>query len=214
MPRAAPPAGPRFVERPGAIDFAATWNPAPAYAGMKDGAFAGGGVAVGDVTGDGLADVYLSRPSGGGRLFKNEGGFRFTDITQQSGLAADAAWLKASGLTEIAIRSIHAITVPGAIDGWAELLRKFGTMDLSEALKPAIRLAEEGVPVTPRVAADWPEDTPFLEADEGGRVHCLKDGRTPKVGEIMRYPALAQSMRLIAKEGRDAFDRGAIAHFE
>ena len=86
------------MERPGAIDFAATWNPAPAYAGMKDGAFAGGGVAVGDVTGDGLADVYLSRPSGGGRLFRNEGGFRFTDITQQSGLAADAAnW--ASGCT-------------------------------------------------------------------------------------------------------------------
>ena len=129
----------------------------------------------------------------------------------RSGLAADAQWLKASGLTEIAIRSIHAITVPGAIDGWAELLKKFGTMDLGEALKPAIRLAEDGVPVTPRVAADWPEDTPFLEADEGGRVHCLKDGRTPKVGEIMHYPALAQSMRRIASEGRDAFYRGAIA---
>ena len=85
----------------------------------------------------------------------------------RAALAADADWLKASGLTEIALRSIHAITVPGAIDGWVELLKKFGTMDLAEALKPAIRLAEEGVPVTPRVAADWPEDTPFLAADEG-----------------------------------------------
>jgi gamma-glutamyltranspeptidase / glutathione hydrolase len=129
----------------------------------------------------------------------------------RSGLAADADWLKASGLTEIAIRSIHAITVPGAIDCWDQLLRKFGTMDLAEALKPAIRLAEEGVPVTPRVAADWPEDTPFLEADEGGRVHCLKDGRTPTVGEIMHYPALAESLRLIGRDGRDAFYRGAIA---
>ena len=99
---AAPPAGLRFVERPGAIDFAATWKPAPAYTGMKDGAFAGGGVAVGDVTGDGLADVYLSRPSGGGRLFKNEGGFRFTDITQQSGLAADAAnWASGSTMADV-----------------------------------------------------------------------------------------------------------------
>ncbi|MCA3555923.1 gamma-glutamyltransferase family protein [Aestuariivirga sp.] len=129
----------------------------------------------------------------------------------RSGLAADADWLKTSGLTGIALRSIHAITVPGAIDGWDQLLRKFGTMDLGEALKPAIRLAEEGVPVTPRVAWDWPEDTPFLAADEGGRIHCLKDGRAPRVGEIMHYPALARSMRLIGREGRDAFYRGAIA---
>ena len=105
----------------------------------------------------------------------------------RSGLAADADWLKASGLTEIAIRSIHAITVPGAIDGWDQLLKKFGTMDLAEALKPAIRLAEEGVPVTParrrrlagghalpRGRRGWPralpEGWPHAEA---GRDHAL-----------------------------------------
>jgi gamma-glutamyltranspeptidase/glutathione hydrolase len=125
--------------------------------------------------------------------------------------AADASWLKASGLTTIAPRSIHAVTVPGAIDGWDQLLRRYGTMDLAEALKPAIRLAEDGVAVTPRVAFDWPEDTPDLEADEGGRRHYLKDGRAPRAGETMAYPALAGAMRLIAREGRDAFYQGAIA---
>ena len=129
----------------------------------------------------------------------------------RAALAADADWLKASGLTEIALRSIHAITVPGAIDGWDQLLKRHGTMDLAEALKPAIRLAEEGVPVTPRVAVDWPEDAPFLAADEGGRQHYLKDGRAPRLGETMAYPALAQTMKLIAREGRDAFYKGAIA---
>ncbi|MFN4141134.1 gamma-glutamyltransferase [Aestuariivirga sp.] len=126
-------------------------------------------------------------------------------------MAANAGWLKSSGLTAIAPRSIHAITVPGAIDGWDELLRRHGTMDLAEALKPAIRLAEEGVPVTPRVAFDWPEDTPDLAADEGGRMHYLKDGRTPAVGETMAYPALAHAMKLIARDGKDAFYRGEIA---
>jgi gamma-glutamyltranspeptidase / glutathione hydrolase len=125
--------------------------------------------------------------------------------------AADAEWLKASGLNSIPLRSIHAVTVPGAVDGWDRLLKRFGTMDLAEALKPAIRLAEEGVPVTPRVAFDWPEDTPDLEADEGGRKHYLKDGRAPRVGESMAYPALAETMRLIAREGRDAFYTGEIA---
>jgi gamma-glutamyltranspeptidase/glutathione hydrolase len=125
--------------------------------------------------------------------------------------AADAEWLKASGLTAIAPRSIHAVTVPGAIDGWDRLLKQHGTMDLHEALKPAIRLAEEGVPVTPRVALDWPEDAPDLAADAGGRMHYLKDGRAPKAGETMRYPALAETLKRIARDGRDAFYTGAIA---
>ena len=98
--QAAEPDSPRFRERPGSVDFAATWQPAPQFSGMKDGAFAGGGVAIGDVTGDGLPDVYLSRPSGGGRFFRNEGGFKFTDCTADSGLAADAVnW--ASGCTMV-----------------------------------------------------------------------------------------------------------------
>jgi gamma-glutamyltranspeptidase / glutathione hydrolase len=125
--------------------------------------------------------------------------------------AADADWLKASGLTAIALRSIHAVTVPGALDGWDRLLKRHGTMDLAEALKPAIYLAKEGSPVTPRVAFDWPEDAPDLLADEGGRKHYMKDGRPPRAGEVMAYPALAETMKLIAREGRDAFYQGAIA---
>ena len=129
----------------------------------------------------------------------------------RSASAADAGWLKASGLTSIAKRSIHAITVPGAIDAWAQLLKQHGSMDLKEALQPAIRLAEEGVPITPRVAFDWPGDEPFLAADEGGRQHYLKNGRAPKVGDTMAYPALAKTLRLIAAQGRDIFYTGEIA---
>ena len=125
--------------------------------------------------------------------------------------AADAAWLKASGLDRIARRSIHAVTVPGAIDAWDQLLKAHGSMSLGDCLAPAIRLAEEGVPVTPRVARDWPEDVPDLAADAGGRMHYLRDGRAPAEGDVMAYPSLAASLRLIAAEGRDAFYEGAIA---
>ena len=129
----------------------------------------------------------------------------------RSSMAADAAWLKRSGLAAIEPGSPHAVTVPGAIDAWDVLLKAHGTMDLAEALKPAIRLAETGVSVTPRVAWDWAGDTELLTADEGARLHLLAHGRAPKAGEIMRYPALAQTLKRIAAEGRDAFYLGAIA---
>lgn len=125
--------------------------------------------------------------------------------------AADAGWLRASGLDRIAPRSIHAVTVPGAVDGWDRLLKRHGRMSLGDCLVPAIRMAEEGTPVTPRVAFDWPEDAPDLAADAGGRRHYLLHGRVPREGDIMAYPALARSLRTIAAEGRDAFYAGALA---
>jgi gamma-glutamyltranspeptidase/glutathione hydrolase len=140
-----------------------------------------------------------------------DGTVRGLNGSGRAALAADADWLRRSRLAGIAPDSVHAVTVPGAIDAWHELLRAHGTIDLSAALEPAIRLAEAGAPVTPRVAFDWPDEVPKLAADEGGNRHYLKDGRAPRAGETMRYPALARTLRVIATGGRDAFYRGAIA---
>ncbi|HUQ38494.1 MAG TPA: gamma-glutamyltransferase family protein [Aestuariivirga sp.] len=129
----------------------------------------------------------------------------------RSSAKADADWLKASGLTEIAPHSVHTVTVPGAIDAWDRLLQQEGTMTLGEALKPAIKLAEQGVPTTPRVARDWPEAEALLAADEGGAKHYLKNGRSPREGEIMAYPALAKTLKIIARKGRAGFYEGEIA---
>jgi gamma-glutamyltranspeptidase/glutathione hydrolase len=142
---------------------------------------------------------------------KNDGTIEGLNGSGRAARKADAEWLKASGLKAIDPKSVHAVTVPGAIDAWAELLARHGTMDLKEALKPAIRYAEDGVPTTPRVALDWAQDAADLSADEGARLHYLKGGRAPQAGEVMRYPALAQTLRLIAQEGRAGFYEGAIA---
>ncbi|MFZ5673405.1 MAG: gamma-glutamyltransferase family protein [Pseudomonadota bacterium] len=142
---------------------------------------------------------------------KSDGSIEGVNGSGRAGRRADADWLKAARLSSIAPRSVHAVTVPGAIDAWAAILARHGTMDLKEALKPAIKLAEEGVPTTPRVASDWLPDAADLAQDEGARLHYLKDGRAPREGEVMRYPALARTLRLIAEKGRDGFYAGEVA---
>ncbi len=125
--------------------------------------------------------------------------------------AADADWLAASGLSEIAGDSIHSVTVPGAIDGWDRLLKDHGTVSLGEALQPAIEIAEAGSVITPRLAADWVKVVGKIAGDAGARQHYLKDGRAPRLGEVMTYPAFARTLRILAEKGRDAFYEGELA---
>lgn len=129
----------------------------------------------------------------------------------RSAFAATPDWLRASGLAAIGPQSVHAVTVPGAIDAWDELLRSHGTYSLGQCLAPAIALAESGVATLPRVARDWPEHEALLKADAGGRRHYLRNGDVPRAGDIMTYPALAETLKQIAREGRDGFYTGAIA---
>lgn len=142
---------------------------------------------------------------------KSDGTIEGVNGSGRASRRADAEWLKAARLAGIEPKSVHAVTVPGAIDAWAALLQRHGTMDLKEALKPAIRLAEEGVPTTPRVAYDWAQEAADLAQDDGARLHYLKDGRAPREGEVMRYPALARTLKIIAAQGRDGFYTGEIA---
>jgi gamma-glutamyltranspeptidase/glutathione hydrolase len=94
------------------------------------------------------------------------------------------------------------VTVPGALSGWAALLERYGTLSLAQALEPAIRLAEEGFPVSPIIAGQWAEAVERLARDDGARATYLIDGRrAPQAGEWFRNPDLAASFRLIAAGG-------------
>ncbi len=66
-------------------------------------------------------------------------------------------------------------------------------------------LAERGVPIAPRVACDWGGLAPRLRADPGASRHYLVDGRAPLPGDIMRFPALAATLKSIAAGGPRAF---------
>ena len=115
------------------------------------------------------------------------------------------------GISTLAPDSIHSVTVPGAVDAWSRLLADHGTRSFADILEPAIDLAENGFMVHERTAADWAEDGEKLHHDPGAREQLLLDGRAPLAGERMRFPVLAKTLRLLAKEGRDAFYQGDIA---
>ncbi len=105
----------------------------------------------------------------------------------------------------------HAVTIPGAIDAWDKLLRDHGTISLATALAPAIEAAEAGFAVAPRIAHDWKGLEAKIALNEGGRQHLLTSGRAPRAGDVMRFPALAKTLKAIAARGRDAFYTGEIA---
>jgi gamma-glutamyltranspeptidase / glutathione hydrolase len=120
-------------------------------------------------------------------------------------------FLKSKGISEMPHRGIYSVTVPGAVDGWAKLLSRFGTKKFSDALSPAIHYAREGFPVPELDAAYWVDPEDDLRANGNAATTFLINGQAPRVGEIFRNPDLAHSLELVALGGSDAFYRGEIA---
>ncbi|MGI8526590.1 MAG: gamma-glutamyltransferase [Pseudolabrys sp.] len=128
----------------------------------------------------------------------------------RAGAKASTEALLAQGVKTIGT-SIHAVTVPGAIDAWDATLKEHGTIGLDRALAPAIRYAENGFPVASRVAFDWARFVPRLKADPGASKHYLFNSAPPKEGDVIKLSALAKTLKTIAAKGARAFYDGEIA---
>src|SRR3982750_2593211 len=111
-------------------------------------------------------------------------------------------------------RGMLPISVPGCVDAWAELNKRFGKLKLSDDLAPASRYAEEGFPVTDLIAYYWAFGPRLYKGLPGAFAATYTlDGkaRTPAKGDIFKNPDLARTLRLIGEKGRDAFYKGEIA---
>ena len=120
------------------------------------------------------------------------------------------------GLTEIPDAGPLSWSVPGCVDGWDQLRKRFGTMPFDQLLEPSIRYAEDGFPVTEVIAGYWRgAEAKLRQHPDSAQVYLLP-GRggervAPRAGQVFKNPALAQAYRDIAKGGRDAFYKGRIA---
>ena len=111
-----------------------------------------------------------------------------------------------------------SVSVPGAVDAWWTLHGKFGKLPWKDLFQPAIRHAEEGAPIVQNVAfyvggSQRTFSKPESHIEEIGNFNAVwvKDGKTPREGEIFRNPLLAKTYRLIAEGGGRAFYEGEIA---
>lgn len=129
----------------------------------------------------------------------------------RSPAAATLTEMGRRGLDAIPPQGILTVTVPGTVDAWATALGRFGTRSLAELLAPAVHYAEEGFAVSELVAQQWGLALAFgfLQNDAAQRCFTIA-GRAPRVGEVVRLPDLARTLRAIAAGGRDAFYTGEI----
>ncbi|UAA38454.1 gamma-glutamyltransferase [Paraneptunicella aestuarii] len=118
---------------------------------------------------------------------------------------------KSLGLESIPSYGPLPVSVPGAVDGWFELHKKFGKLPMSEVLAPAIRYARDGFPVSELIAYYMDRSVERLSKYPGFRETYMPNGRTPRKGEIFKNPGLASTYEKIASGGRDAFYKGDIA---
>jgi gamma-glutamyltranspeptidase/glutathione hydrolase len=127
------------------------------------------------------------------------------DALDAAGPAPASAW----PLEPVEQRGPRSVNVPGAVAGWAALAERHGRLGLAACLEDAIEIAEEGFAVGPRTAAAW---QPGTSSAAWASVE-LPDAfaPAPAAGDVIRFPALATTLRAIAERGADAIYRGEIA---
>jgi len=141
---------------------------------------------------------------------KSDGDMSVLDASGRSPLAAEADRLRGRGLASIPARSADAITVPGAVDGWAQALERHGTRSLEELLEPAARLAERGFFVSRHLHASFRAAWPALEGWNATGLWS-PNGAPPGLYDRLRQPQLAEALRQIGRTNGRALYEGALA---
>ena len=115
------------------------------------------------------------------------------------------------GKREIGPRGWEAVTIPGAVSGWAALSQRFGALPFGDLFEPAIRYARDGYLVSPVVAEKWAAAATVIPHGLGFAEHFLPRGRAPRAGESFSCAAMAKSLEAIAATHGNAFYRGHLA---
>jgi gamma-glutamyltranspeptidase / glutathione hydrolase len=159
--------------------------------------------AAGNIGGGGFMMVRMA-----------DGRTSFLDYREVApGKATRDMYIKPDGKLDLeaSVLGYKAVAVPGTVAGLELALKTYGTMKLTEVMAPAIRLAENGFPVSESLAHEFAEEKKDLQRFSVSSRIFLKNGEMYKVGETLRQPELAATLKRIAKNGAAEFYRGETA---
>ncbi len=198
----------------------ATSQPLAAQAGLEVLQQGGNAMDAAVATAAALTVVEPTSNGLGGDAFClvwTEGGIHGLNASGPAPKGLTPEWIRSQGFKTMPAHGWGAVTVPGAPAAWQAMTRRFGRLSLEENLQPAIRLAEEGYPVSPTLAYFWDRAyaryTEILTApeyQEWFRVFA-PSGRAPRPGEVFYAPDHAKTLKRLARTDGDAFYRGEIA---
>jgi gamma-glutamyltranspeptidase/glutathione hydrolase len=127
----------------------------------------------------------------------------------RSGSLVSLEELRDKGWTSMPLRGGAPVTVPGALHLWHYLIKRFGALEFSDVLSPAIQYARNGFPVSYLISQTWQNLVGTLLNSEAEEVFTI-NGRGPRIGETMRNKNLADVFTAAATDGPDAFYSGVI----
>ena len=207
----------------------ATSQPLAAMAGL-DMLKAGGNAADAAIATAAMLNVVQPTSTGiGGDCFALYWDAKAKQVTALNGsgrapAAASIDEIKRLGYAKMPNFAGHAVSIPGTVAGWSDLLERHGRMSLADVLQPAIWHAENGYPVSEIIARGWASQVKKLlrspdwasgDLDNGPEQpsghELLIDGRAPRPGELMRIPTLGETLRGIAAGGKDYIYRDEFA---
>jgi len=157
---------------------------------------------------------HMNGVGGDAFMLMHEGGTRKTYALNGSGRAgskATPAFFAERKMSEVPSTGVLSVSVPGAVAAWSDALQRFGTITLAQALAPAIHYADDGFPISERLALDFAEESRKVARDPELVRIFMPGGKPPAVGTLLKQPELAATLRAIAKDGPDALYRGALA---
>ncbi len=152
------------------------------------------------IGGDAFALIYLGREK---RLIG-------MNASGRAPYRANAKWFEEKGMRDIPERGILPVTVPGALQGWAEAVRRYGRLTLGDAFEDAIYYAEQGYPVTEVISGEWKNSEAVLLSHESAAKAYLIDGKAPRPGQVFFNKDLARTYKTIMREGAGAFYEGEL----
>jgi gamma-glutamyltranspeptidase/glutathione hydrolase len=152
------------------------------------------------IGGDAFALIYLSKEKK--MIGMNASG--------RAPYQANIKWFQEQGFKTIPERGILSVTVPGALQGWAQAVEQYGRLSLADVFEDTIHYAESGFPVTEVIAGEWQNQEELLKQHWSAEKTYLPNGKAPRPGQLFQSRDLARTYRKIINDGIETFYEGEL----